>query len=1030
MLHRYRGKTGLVTLGTVLALAAQPAWADTTISTATTDPLLTSVKGAVTVTSTGSVTTNSGPSVRIDSNSNVSNAGTISAGSTNSAIGIQLDAGRTSTITNSGSIRVIETFSVADADNNGIADGPIASASGRYGIYVAPGAAASGSITNSGTIVVDGLNSAGIFVDNPFNGAITHSGTITVQGDNSYGIRTRNVTGNITIGGKVDVIGEGAVGVAIDGNVTGKVVLKGTISQALTFKADDGRTLSLSRNDLSVGAPAVSIAGNVTGGLHVESTGAIQSYGNGAALRIGGASATTIGPIAGNTAGRAILIEGSLQATSPFSNTNVAALVLGGQGGAVTLGGSLGIGGAVKAATADGNATAVQINSGVTMPLFYNSGTILAQVAATGQGAATGILDLSGNLTAIDNTKFISAKGAGDGTSRAIDLSANTTGVTIRQFLNAADAAAKAAKEATLPPGQRDTTIYASITGDIVTGSGNDVLNANTGTITGTTYFNDGNDRLELAGDAAYTGRVFFGNGTATMTMANFATYRGNVDFAGQAATLTLAGTSRYTGTFSGASNLAVTVNGGSIGPDGTGTITMGSLTVGANGALDVNVDGRTSAVSQFVVGNASFATGSKVNVNLASLQNAAGTYTFLTATTLTGLPQLANQTGGLPYLFAGSVSASGNTLRLQIRRKTTAELGVTAAAGSAVDAIVATAPLDADVSAALLRIGSGSALQTYLNQALPEHAGGIFYSAVQGSRLANRHAVGDASFFADTSTGFWLEPLYWRHEKDAGSTVAYRSRGWGLSTGLEQDVGFGIVGASYAYLDGRTTNNGGTGLIDTKQHEFGLFWRYEQDNLNVHAHGGAARLNVNSVRTLTANNGTADFTRRSTGDWKGWLYSGAFGASYNFDIGRHLVIKPVFEIDYHRLDEAAYTETGGSRATDYAVRARKSENGTLASTLVVSYRTDPWTNDGRPLTVELEGGRRTNLWGKLGGTTASLNGGTAFTINPEQIGDSWLGEARVLVGGWDYTLQLSGRIERSNSQTGYSAGLRLSAGF
>jgi hypothetical protein len=1030
MLHRYRGKAGLVTLGTVLALSTQPAWADTTISTATTDPLLTSARGAVTVTSTGSVTTNAGPAVRVDSNSNVSNAGTISAGSTSGAVGIQLDPGRTSTIANAGTIRVIETFSVADADNNGIADGPIASANGRYGIYVAPGAAAGGSITHSGTIQVDGLNSAGIFVDNPFNGSITHSGTITVVGDNSYGIRTRDVTGNISIGGKVDVVGEGAVGVAIDGNVTGRVVLKGTISQALSFRADDGRTVNLSRNDLSVGAPAVSIVGSVTGGLHVEGTGAIQSYGNGAALRIGGAGNITIGPIAGNAADRAILIDGSLQANSPFSGTNVAALVLGGQGGTVSLGGSLGIGGAVRATIADGNATAVLINSGVTMPLFYNSGTISAQVGATGQGAATGILDLSGDLTALDNTKSISARGAGDGTSRAIDLSANTTGVTIRQFLNAADAQARATREATLPPGQRDTTVYASIAGDIVTGSGNDLLNASTGTIAGTTYFNDGNDRLDLSGDAAYTGRVFFGNGTAAMTMANFATYCGNVDFAEQAATLALAGTSRFTGTFSGSSNLAVTVNGGILGAEGTGTLSMASLSVGSGGTLNVNIDGRTSSASRFVTGSASFTAGSKVAVSLASLQNAVGTYTFLTSSSLTGLPLLDAQTGGLPYIFAGTVAASGNNLTLQIRRKTLTELGVSAAAGSALDAIVAAAPQDNDVSNAILRLGTGAALQSYVNQALPDHAGGIFYSAVQASRLASRRIASDAIYFADTGTGFWIEPLYWRNEKDAGSTVAYRSRGWGLSTGLEQDVGFGLVGASYAYLDGRTTNNGGTGLIDTKQHEFGLFWRLESGKFHAHARGGAARLNLGSARNLTANNGTAEFVRRSAADWKGWLYTGSAGGSYSFEVGRHLVVRPALALDYHRLNEAAYIETSGTRATDYAVRARKSDSGALASTLVVSYRTDPWSNDGRPLTFELEGGRRTNLFGQLGGTTASLNGGTAFTITPEQIADSWLGEARIVTGGWDYTLQLNGRIEHSNRQIGYSVGLSLNAGF
>ncbi|MEQ1597645.1 MAG: autotransporter outer membrane beta-barrel domain-containing protein [Casimicrobium sp.] len=1031
MLHRNRGTIGIITLGTLLALSARPALADTTITTATTSPLSTATAGNVTVASGGSITVSGGPAVRIDSNSNVTNGGTIDAGNPNGAIGIQLDAGRTSTISNTGTIRVIETFSVADADNNGVADGPIAQASGRYGIYVAPGASAAGSIANTGTIQVDGLNSAGIFVDNAFNGSISSTGPVTVTGDNSYGIRTRDVTGSITVGGQVSVVGEGAIGLAVDGNVGGKIALRGTITQATNFRTDDGRTVNLSRADLTVGAPAVSIAGNVAGGVHVESTGAIQSFGNGAALRIGGAGNTTIGPIVGNTAGRAVLIEGTLTATSPFSATSASALVLGGQGGTVTLGGGLAIGGQVKASTLDGSATAVLINTGVTMPVLYNSGTIGAFVNSAGAGSAYGIRDLSGNLTVVENTKVIQVQPAGGDVGRAIDLSANTTGVTIRQFLNAADAAARAAKEATLPPGQRDTTVYASIIGDIVTGSGNDLLSANTGRITGATYFNDGNDRLELAGDAAYRGRVFFGNGTATMSLAGFATFSGNVDFAGQAATLTLGGTSNFAGTLSGSSNLAVTVNGGVFGAEGFATLNMASLNVASGGALNVNIDGRTGSYSKFAVsGNATFATGSHVTVSLASLENAVGTYSFLNAGTLVGTPQLDPQAGMLPYIFAGSLAAAGNTLQLQIRRKTVAELGVTASSASALDAIVAAAPQDASVSAAILRLGTGSALQNYLNQAVPDHAGGVFYSAVQGSRLASRHAAGDASFFAETDTGFWLEPLYWQNSKDAGETTAFRSRGWGMSAGYERKTSFGMIGLSYAYLDGKLRNNGGTGTIATRQHEIGLHWRMESGAFHAYSRGSAAQVRMVGQRTLQANDGVADFARVSNAKWTGWLFSGAAGASYQVKIGDHIVVKPVAAIDFYRFSEGAYTEAGGTKATDYAVRKRTSENGTLASTLMLSYRTSPWDSDGRPLTFELEGGRRTHLWGQLGATSASLNGGTVFSMAPEPIGNNWLGEARVLLGGWDHTLQLAGRIEQSNGRTAYSASLSLSGSF
>jgi len=69
---------------------------------------------------------------------------------------------RTTDISNAGTIQVIEAFTAIDADGNGIPEGPVAKGTNRYGIRVAPGGTATGSITNSSAITVDGLELGGI----------------------------------------------------------------------------------------------------------------------------------------------------------------------------------------------------------------------------------------------------------------------------------------------------------------------------------------------------------------------------------------------------------------------------------------------------------------------------------------------------------------------------------------------------------------------------------------------------------------------------------------------------------------------------------------------------------------------------------------------------------------------------------------------------------------------------------------------------------------------------------------------------
>ncbi|QDK31494.1 autotransporter domain-containing protein [Sphingomonas sp. IC081] len=1031
----------------VLALVASPTLAATTVKTDTTTAQVTSTAGDVTVTDAGTITLSSGNAITVDSNNAVDVEGGLALGGADGATGIAVNAGTTSTVTvgEDATIAVKEDFVPDDDNSDGYADGAIASASNRYGIHVLSGATTSGSISNAGVITVEGLNSGGIVVDSDYVGNITNTGTIKVLGDNSVGISTQAVDGDITLDGTVTVVGAGAQDLVVNGDVSGSVIIEGAVSQATSFTDDDGDTLVLSRAALRTGAAAVEINGNVDGGIYVTApdpddddddtgTGSITSYGTSPAIQIGGTSDITIGGVSSNSGTYSLAIDGTVSANSYYSKTNAYGVVIGGQGGNVTFTDGIGVTGTLSATTYDSEATALLINEGSSVTSLYNSGTIAAVISSPGEGVATAIRDLSGTLTTINNTGYISATGSSTDTLTAIDLSANTTGVTVNQYLNDDDAETSAEY---LEDNDTDTdpTVYASIKGNILLGSGNDTLSASTGTIIGDTYFGAGDDTFSLSGNAAYTGDLYFGTGTATASLAGTSTFTGNMDFAGETGTLTLSDSSVYSGTFSDADNLAVTVNSGAkLTANDTDTSSFGTLTVASGGSLGVYVeDGKSSL---FTVTNATLEDGAKVTATVSDLGTAEGTYTVLTADNLNVEGSLDSTDTDLPFIYNGDVTSDANNIYLTIERKTTDELGLTKSEASGWNAIYQTAQNDDEITESLLQVEDSATLQKQVSALLPDHAGGIFDAVTTADRLVARHLSDETTMFDISDVGGWLEPLYWRNSKDAGSTAGYKSSGWGISAGFERHLDIGYVGVSYAWLQGNVKDNGGSGNLDVGQHDFGVFWRTASGPLMAWARLGASRISIDSTRTYTGTIDDTDFTYDADGKWNGWLLSGLAGASYKFQMSRRLFLKPKLELEQYWLKENGYSETADSDAMALTVASRTSKETTVTPTLTASYSLGSISPDWHPLTFQFEAGRREILAGNLGSTTAYFNGGDSydagesFTITPESLKGAWIGEAAVLAGGYDFTWKIAARTEQSSTNTSYSLRASLSVAF
>ncbi|MFM9935517.1 MAG: autotransporter domain-containing protein [Novosphingobium sp.] len=1015
-----------------MIFAATPALADTTVSTSTTTPLLTSAAGAVTVAKDGTIKLDGGTAVTVDASKDVTvqTGGTLDMGANNGATGILVQPGTTTNISNAGTIQVLETFTAADADKNGIPEGPIAQATNRYGIRIAPGGTVTGTVSNTGTITIDGLNSAGIAVDSALTGSVTNTGTIKVKGDNSVGIRTSAVSGNVNAGGTVAVIGSGSQALVVNGDVGGLVKINGSLSQSNVYTADDGSTQTLPRSALSTGKAAVEINGNVAGGVVVtaastsgsttETAGSIQSIGNSPALQIGGANNITIGSSASSTGTYSVGIDGSVAANASYSSTNAAAVVIGGKGGNVTLTKGIGVSGTITATTVDSGAVGILINAGSTVGTLYNSGTISSVISQPGIGSSAAIKDLSGTLTSIENTGDISVSGSSEDQLAAIDVSANTTGVTIKQDLNSADAASQKTDKAATGYDPDKAKSYTSITGNIYTGSGNDTLDIESGRVTGNSFLAAGNDTVKLADDAKYVGNIDFGTGTAALTMSGNSRFTGTLILNDQVGTLTLADKAIYRGTVTGGSQLAVNVTGGTFGANATGTTTIRSLDVGANGTLGVYIDGKTGTSSKLVADTANFASGAKISATITSLTKAEGTYTVLSAGTLTGGSNISTAVLNTPVLYKGTVAAVGNDVTLTIARKTATEIGLNQPQSQAYNAILANAGKDPLLQSSLLQVADTAALQTQFNQMLPDYAGGTLDLITRGTRLAARRIDDDSSWFTISSAGAWLEPIYFKGKKKTGDTAGYSNSGGGLSLGFEKSLGFGHVGGSLTYFSGTSTTDA-TQKVKVSDIELAAFWRLAKGPFYAFARVGYGRPSFTSSRVFSGTVNNQSFSYGAAGKWKGTTLSGTGGLSYAVQVGEHFKLKPRAVIEYFRLKENAYTETGNTPLIlSLAKRTSTVVNGT--TTLVASWSTASGDYENRPFTIEVEGGRRSRLSGEVGQTTATFNGGDTFSLTGQQLPSAWTGELSLIQGGLDYTWKVSAGAERmEGGGTGYS---------
>ncbi len=792
-----------------------------------------------------------------------------------------------------------------------------------FGVHVSSGLV--GDLTVNGTVSIAGENSVAMALNGPIQGDVRLGNGAVVQ---SLGTGTRalevngDIDGALQIGGTVRAngfrIGDRALAsvfqqlaardiaggeIAEDTRLTGgAVVIAGSIRDGV-FIVGDRENLSAAA-DVSVtgSAPAVQIrpgeaaTGDITLGEVVyeepdTSEGAAEGatitvergfgFVNDGVLRADGlfdgldSTALLIaGRDVNGTIHAVILVEGGMENTGSVTavsyDGHARAVVIGNGAQMATLTNSGNLiantfrgfadDGFADSAYGTGRATAVHIEQGASISALVNSGTVRSQIVEDGQ-RATAILIESDALTRIENTGTIitALQNGAEGANPeliAIDARAMTAGLTISQ--------SRAAGENTPVP---------SITGDILLGDGDDVIELLAGSINGNISFGAGMDQFVVRG-ANFTGDIDSGDG-----------------------------------------QLVLDVEDGSLAIGLRDRIDITSARFGDGGTLNLVLGANSGSTDTLVASGAiDFEAGSELVVSLSELIGAGRTFQVLSAGTLNiAEDDVILDAVDTPFLYNASLERdpdNANALVLSLTRKTAAEAGLDANRAVVYDAAISLFEDVTSLGNAIASIRDADSFYRAYDQLLPEYAA----SAIQFALAAHDAAAGalstrlrNARLSPDELAGIWIQEFgYFADRAETTFGPGYRGQGVGLAVGLDRPWGpFYAVGVTLA---GAASDIEQVGL----PHEpmtalMGQFSAYAAADLgaldvSLTASAGINRFETNRFIQI------GNFGGNTTASWSGWHYSAALQAGRDISLG-DWILRPELALTYLSITEDGFNE-------------------------------------------------------------------------------------------------------------------------
>ncbi|WP_369061265.1 autotransporter outer membrane beta-barrel domain-containing protein [Caulobacter sp. 73W] len=1013
------------------------AQAETQITTERTTPIATATAASgapdsVNVTSTGSIKlTAAGAAITQNSSHSVVNAGTLSFENVNDATGILVIGGQTANVTHSGAINVLETYEAKDLDGDGETDGPFAEGVRRFGIRVTGPGVMNGFVASSGTIAIEGNDSAGISLETAIAGSLNSSGAISVTGSRNYGIRAGDILGSVYVAGNVAAIGEGSVGVALDGDVSGAVKMQGSVSSRgyrytvrPTFAED--RAL-IDADDMLQGGPAVRISGNVAGGVLFdmapnvvsgvtdgdgdgipdasETTSTISILGSAPALVIGSDTrATNIGVVGTGVSEFGVINRGIVTATGLYDGVSSTAVQLGGVNGfatniagGVVNSGTIASGVGETPQTREAVATGMLFKSGVTTPKFINSGSVLAANITEGAHEARAIdIEAGARLNELYNSGLITATVNGEKANAvAIRDQSGTLGTIHNTGRISAiivptddaddkdDADTDAGNEAVTGRGiaidarANTTGVWVSQQGVVTTPTdtdGDGVVNP---------IADADGDGVADGAEPWILGDVLFGSGNDRLELYN-GSLQGNMSFGAGDDGLYLGGGATAVGELRDSDGrLTVNIAKGALFVTNAETINATSLNIGSGSTLIVTADPAKNGVTQFVVGQATIGDGAKIGLSLKSFLQEPERYTVIKAGSLTVGNLDQSLLAETPYLYVTSASANqaAGEVYVDIRRRTAAEAQLSGSRAAAYDAVYNAVGQDSALSSAFLGKNDRAEFLAIYDQMLPDQ-GEAMFEALEYANQAISSAIAIRPDRAAERYGpdsFWIQEIssLVRHEGQGGSLGA-DAQTFGFVGGYESmgEKG-GALGLTLAYMNieehdqaARVGENTTASFV-----QGGLYGRKAMGGLLVSARGGVGYAWFDGDRRLISPEDELDIS--NSAKWNGLTASANISASYEVSVGRYF-IRPETSLDYIYLNEDERQEKGGGAGFDLIVEERKSNrlSGEAALAMGAQFGRDIWW---RP---EVRVGYRQTLSGTVGDTVARFGAnGTPFTL-------------------------------------------------
>jgi len=1098
-------------------MAASGAMAEVVISTTRTTPITTanaSGSGAdsIRMTSTGTIVLNSGVGVTVNSSHNFTmEGGTISLdNSPPGSTGVLIEGGNTATVSITGTVTLFDDIIATtdtDTDNDGDIDGAFANGSGRYGVRLTGAAPLTGNIlVNSGaSIGVDGNNSYGISLEGPLDGRFDMFGAVTVIGNDNYGVRvTGDVSGDVRTGGSITARGPGSAALSVEGDVGGAMVIHSNITASgyrytsrpperpegfvETPENDEGVLFldELDPDDLLQGGPAVSIQGNVAGGVLLdrgptygtgglegdddgdgvkngdedddgdgtinrtdtdrdgdglvdttESTASISVFGSAPALEIGSATQSiTLGDVGTGDAAFGFINRGTITAQGVYGQMTINgvdydgiaanAVVIGDNAGqTVDLSGGFRNEGTIVSLSFDADSTAIRFGEGATAPSLINTNAITAGSNSDLATTTTAIqIDAGATVNSFVNSgNVLASTGGGTADTFAIrDLSGTLTSITNNRSIQA--------------------TVNANEDNDPITGVATAIdVSANT---TGVTIVQDGiaatptetnpdtdGDGVPDNNEPNIFGAINLGSGGDTLDIRNGIVV-GDISFGDGADSLEITGGALVRGSLTDSDGaLEIDVSDGTLEGRHTTALNLTTLNIGADGDLIVTVDPANSAVGTFnVSGTATLADGAGLGIRFNSLLEAPERFTLIDATTLNfGDIDLSSIQENSPFLYvveAGADLAAGQVFA-DVRRRTAEEAELITVEAQMFDAFYgALGGAEAgDIRDAFLdQTGRDDFLNLY-EQLLPDHSGGPLLSLASGVDAVTRALTGRNAAAAPGETSAWVQEINFYADKDKTQSYGFRSEGFGVAGGIERGSGLGAVGLSLAFTssDLEDPEAEAEEVLSANLLELGLYWRAQGQYWTTWARAAAGYASFTSERRFVG----AGLNLSNESDWNGFTLAAAGGISYEREFGR-FTIRPEAYAEFFSLSEDGHVEEGGGDGFDLEIDDREGHmfSATAAINVGMKMGQDDW------LRPEIRLGWRQNISVDPGETIARFrSGGGDFTLTPDTIegGGPILG-FRLNVGNELGMLSVSADAEMIDDYIRYMLFLRASFRF